>query len=129
MLAISIRVRQLLGTRTDPTQMQLRRSVLSVAVAVVFAALIVSAAQVALVVSLAALIVLIVFVAVVVVVAVVAVIAAVVAAVATLNIYRFLTKTMIAKVPAVVAGTFLYKVKHMKQVTVHRIIVLVIISI
>ena len=50
-------------------------------------------------------------------------------AVATVNISRFLTKTMIAKVPAVVAGTFLYKVKHMKQVTVHRIIVLVIISI
>ena len=50
-------------------------------------------------------------------------------AVATVNISRFLTKTMIAKVPAVVAGTFLYKVKHMKQATVHRIIVLVIISI
>ena len=81
-------------------------------------------------VALIVLIALIVSVALIVFVAVVAAAVVVVAvAVATLNISRFLTKTMIAKVPAVVAGTFLYKVKHMKQVTVHRIIVLVIISI
>ena len=91
---------------------------------------VVLAALVALIV-LVALIALIVSVALIVLVAVVValVVAVVVVAVATLNISRFLTKTMIAKVPAVVAGTFLYKVKHMKQATVHRIIVLVIISI
>ena len=112
----------MLWTQTDPSiQIKLRSSVLSVALAVVLAALVVLIVSVAL----------IVFVAGVSVALVVAVVAAavVVVAVATLNISRFLTKTMIAKVPAVVAGTFLYKVKHMKQVTVHRIIVLVIISI
>ena len=123
MLAISIRVRQFIGTQTDPFQikLKLRSSVLSVALAVVLAALVALTALIVL-------IVLIVSVALIVSIAVVAA-AVVVVAVATLNISRFLTKTMIAKVPAVVAGTFLYKVKHMKQVTVHRIIVLVIISI
>lgn len=124
MLAISIRVRQFIWTQTDRFQMQLRNSVFSVAV--------VSAALVALAAFLLALIVLIVSVAQIVFVAVVA--AAVAAAVivvdvATVNVSRFLAKTRIVKVPAVVAGTFLNKDKHMKQVTVHRIIVLVIISI
>ena len=125
MLAISIRVRQFIGTQTDPfrIKLKLRSSVLLVALAVVLAALV---ALVALIV----LIVLIVSVALIVFITVVAAaVVVVVVAVATLNISRFLTKTMIAKVPAVVAGTFLYKVKHMKQVTVHRIIELVIISI
>jgi hypothetical protein len=118
MLAISIRVRQFIGKQTDPYQikLKLRSSVLSVALAVVLAVLVALVALIALIVSVA----LIVF-----------VIAAVIAAavVATLNISRSLTKTMITKVPAVVAGTFLYKVKHMKQVMVHRIIVFVIILI
>ena len=125
MLAISIRVRQFIGTQTDPFQikLKLRSSVLLVALAVVLAALVA-------LVALIALIVLIVSVALIVFITVVAAaVVVVVVAVATLNISRFLTKTMIAKVPAVVAGTFLYKVKHMKQVTVHRIIELVIISI
>lgn len=81
------------------------------ALAVVLAALV----------ALAALIVLIVFVALIVLVALIVSVALIVLAAAvgvvavdTLNISRFLTKTVIAKVPAVVAGTFLYKVKHMK---------------
>ena len=122
MLAISIRVRQFIGTQTDPfrIKLKLRSSVLLVVLAVVLAALVALVASTVLIVSVA----LIVFITV-----VAAAVVVVVVAVATLNISRFLTKTMIAKVPAVVAGTFLYKVKHMKQVTVHRIIELVIISI
>lgn len=92
MLAISIRVRQLLWTKTDPFQLKLRSSVLSVAVSVVLAVL---AALIVLIVSVAQ----IVFVALIVFVAVVAA-----AVVSKLNISRFLTKTVIAKVPAVVAG-------------------------
>ncbi|MCG7336165.1 hypothetical protein MHZ95_12910 [Sporosarcina sp. ACRSM] len=104
-MANSIRVRQFSGTRTDLFQikLKLRSSVLSVALAVVLAAL------VAFLVALTALIVLTVSVALIVFVAVIAA-AVVVVVVATLNISRLLTNTMIAKVPAVVAGAFLYKV-------------------
>ena len=114
MLATSIRVRQLLGTRTAPFQLTLRSSVLSVAVAVVLVALVALAALVVLIVSVAV---------------VAAAVVAEAVAVAALNISRFPAKSMFAKVPAVVAGTFLYQVKHMKQAMVHRMIVLVIILI
>ena len=118
-------MRQFIGTQTDPFQikLKLRSSVLSVALAVVLAVLVALTALIALIVLIVS-VALIVFIMV-----VAAAVVVVVVAVATLNISRFLTKTMIAKVPAVVAGTFLYKVKHMKHVTVHRIIVFVIILI
>ena len=127
MLAISIRVRQFLWTQTRPFQILLRSFLLSVSVvalAVVLAALAALAAS-----SLVVLIASIVPAALIVSVALIVFAVVVAAAVATVDISRFLTKTMIAKVPAVVAGTFLYKVKHMKQATVHRIRVLVIIAI
>lgn len=113
MLAISIRVRQLLGTQTDPIQLKLRSSVLSVALAVVLAALVVSLLVLTALTALTVSVVPIVSVALIVFVAVIAAAdaaVAVVVPVARLNISRFLTKAMIAKVPAVVAGTFLYKV-------------------
>jgi ABC-type multidrug transport system permease subunit len=125
MLAISIRVRQLLGTQTDPIQLKLRSSVLSVALAVVLAALVVSLVALTALTALTVSVVPIVSVVLIVFVAVIAAADAAVA-VARLNISRFLTKTMIAKVPAVVAGAFLYKVKHMKQVMVHRMIAVVV---
>lgn len=86
---------------------------------VVLAVLVALAALIVLIVFVA-LIALIVSVALIVLIVSVALIVFAVVAVDTLNISRFLTKTVIAKVPAFVAGTFLYKVKHMKQVTVHR---------
>jgi len=95
MLAILIQVGQLLLTQTD-YQIKQRSLVFSVALAVVLdalvalAALIVSIVSVALIVS-----------------DVVNAAAVVVAADVTVNISRFQTITMIAKVPAVFAGTFL----------------------
>ena len=106
MLAISIRLRRLIGTQTV---IKLRRSVLLVAVPVALAALVALGALAAL----AALTVLTFSLSSVVSVALtvsVALIVSVAVAVATVNISRYLPKTMFDKVPAVVAGTFLYKI-------------------
>lgn len=105
MLAISIRVRQFLLTRTRPFQILLLCSLLSasvVALAVVLAALAALAAS-----SLVVLIASIVSAALIVSVAIIVFAVVVAAAVATVDISRLLTKAMNAKVPAVVAGTFL----------------------
>ncbi|MGG0670562.1 hypothetical protein ABE073_18760 [Lederbergia citrisecunda] len=119
-MAISIRLRQLIGTRT---QIKLRSSVLLATVPVALTALVVLAVSLTVLISSVALIVSSVL------IVSAALIVFVVVAVAAANISRNLTNTTITKVPAVVAGAFLYKGKHMEQVTVHRIVVYVIISI
>lgn len=102
-------MRQLIGTRIILFQIKLRRLELSVAVPVVPVVPVVLVALAAL----AALTVLTFSLSSVVSVALtvsVALIVSVAVAVATVNISRSLTKTMFAKVPAGVAGTFLYKI-------------------
>ncbi len=115
MLAITIRVRQFLGIKISTIMIHLDKSAVVVVALTVSVVLIASTASVVLI-AFAALIVFVVAVD----VANDAVVDA--ADGAAVNSSRFQAKTMIMKSPSrFIAGTFLDKIRHKKQVLVHRL--------